>query len=195
MNPPETTHQALSPTREELIDVLREHGGWTADLPQDEMDCCADALMKAWPGRTAAQHTADVLRTLADDPDLLNCACGHGLGEHNANGCYARLSYTPLVTCSCTKDDDRHGGLLLRDNLLAKAAQADAHGDNALAATIGERIAERLEYGQDATPGGVFACSSCPMPGCPDIWETEPSCEHWPVIQWAANVARTAAMA
>ena len=38
----------------------------------------------------------------------LVCECGHGLDQHNGLGCYARLSYAPLVTCECLETDDRH---------------------------------------------------------------------------------------
>jgi hypothetical protein len=44
--------------------------------------------------------------------ECIPCACGHGLDQHNGLGCYARLSYKPLVTCACELTDDRHDGEL-----------------------------------------------------------------------------------
>lgn len=42
------------------------------------------------------------------EENLGRCACGHwASGEHNSEGCYARISYDPLVKCDCKRD---HGG-------------------------------------------------------------------------------------
>ncbi|MFZ5850352.1 MAG: hypothetical protein ACOYY2_03020 [Actinomycetota bacterium] len=54
---------------------------------------------------------------------LLACECGHGLGEHNGLGCYARLSYQPLVTCPCELTDDRTYAELLAPRLDAIVAE------------------------------------------------------------------------
>lgn len=57
---------------------------------------------------------------------LTSCECGHGLGEHNGLGCYARLSYEPLVTCSCALTDDRTDAELVAQRLPAHDAQVAA---------------------------------------------------------------------
>lgn len=44
------------------------------------------------------EHAAEV---------LTSCECGHYLEDHNGLGCYARLSYKPLVTCECPLTDAR----------------------------------------------------------------------------------------
>ncbi len=53
-----------------------------------------------------------------DDETLTDCECGHDLGQHNGLGCYARLSYNPLVTCMCPSTDDRTHEEVARANLL-----------------------------------------------------------------------------
>lgn len=50
---------------------------------------------------------------------MLDCQCGHGMGSHNGNGCYARLSSDPLVKCACRLDDDRTYPEILANNLSA----------------------------------------------------------------------------
>lgn len=55
----------------------------------------------------------------------ITCRCGHYVGgDHNGLGCYARLSYDPLVTCPCELTDDQEDSLIaagyVRDLLLPK---------------------------------------------------------------------------
>lgn len=64
---------------------------------------------------------AALLRELAEDDTLLECVCGHALWEHNGLGCYARISYKPLVVCTCALTDNRSEQEMLRANLLARA--------------------------------------------------------------------------
>lgn len=63
---------------------------------------------------------------LAEAAALLLCECGHHLDYHNALGCYERLSYTPLVTCTCKLTDDRSSEDLLALNLHAHDRQVAA---------------------------------------------------------------------
>lgn len=53
-----------------------------------------------------------------------------------------------------------------------------------------ERVAREIEAGENWTPQGPFSCQGCPIPECHDLWESEPNCEHWPAVEWAARIAR-----
>lgn len=75
----------------------------------------ADRHWNAW--REAEDAKAEVaklrlaIRQLAErlESEGITCECGHDIGgEHNSLGCYARLSYQPvLVTCPCRRDCDQ----------------------------------------------------------------------------------------
>ena len=48
-----------------------------------------------------------------------------------------------------------------------------------------EKAAQRVERGVLGIDGIIFGC-----PFCGDPWESEPSCEHWPVIERLAAAVR-----
>jgi hypothetical protein len=101
---------------------------------------------QAWSLRRAAEHRrqGDEARTerdalaarldrlragiegLADQIERagITCACGHYVGgEHNGNGCYAVVTYTPLVRCSCTLTDGQDEDAIVADRLRALLAE------------------------------------------------------------------------
>lgn len=57
-----------------------------------------------------------------------------------------------------------------------------------IAQQVAEQIAQAIERGENWTPEGPFSCAGCPV--CDDLWESEPTCKHWPAIEWAARIAR-----
>lgn len=82
----------VKPDRETVARVLREHGGWFADLPADEMDCCADAVLDLFPGRSEAEATgkAEQYETYRHRIDVLN----------------ARLAALGFPRCACHPAED-----------------------------------------------------------------------------------------
>lgn len=83
---------------------------------------------------------SEVAETTAGEREveaLFDCSCGHSIAEHNGLGCYARLSYTPLVTCECPLTDDRTHGELLAPRLAALLDRVRREE--------GERIAQAIE--------------------------------------------------
>lgn len=62
---------------------------------------------------------------LADEIERtgVTCACGHYVGgEHNGNGCYAVITYTPLVRCSCTLTDGQDEDAIVASRIRALLA-------------------------------------------------------------------------
>lgn len=77
-----------------------------------------EALARVTARAEKAEGVCDALRaTVArvealagkwESPGLV-CDCGHDLGQHNSNGCYARITYKPtVVVCACTETDGRY---------------------------------------------------------------------------------------
>jgi hypothetical protein len=71
----------------------------------------------------------DGIRALADKWLIqgITCQCGHSIGgEHNGVGCYARITYDPLVTCTCKLTDDQFESDIAESALRALLEGKDA---------------------------------------------------------------------
>lgn len=116
---------------EHVAGCHRYSGAWLCD------PACPRDPRRREPRPAVAASTG----TSEDEEALLDCECGHSLDEHNGLGCYARLSYEPLVQCSCALTDDRTHGELLAPRLATLLAAREA----AARAEERERIAQAIE--------------------------------------------------
>lgn len=111
-----------------------------------------------------------------------SCSCGHGLDEHNGLGCYARLSYFPLVTCACTLTDDRAHGLIAAEELRA-ALDAVEPADQP---RFGPGCAACNYSGAVGTLADPHPCHDCAPADQPH--PTPEAHEHGDAKVWAASV-------
>ena len=76
---------------------------------------------------------------------LLACECGHDMDEHNGLGCYARLSYEPLVKCDCRLTDDRTYADLLSPRLARLIAEERAEAFETALAQVTSGVRSAME--------------------------------------------------
>ena len=60
--------------------------------------------------------------------ELFLCPCGHDISdEHSSLGCYAHISYRPLVGCNCDRTDEEEADVI-RANVQSLIDKAEAEG-------------------------------------------------------------------